>query len=154
MSPVAMTLRNRFFLAALQTARRLASGRGTFGRIVGAAAAHLKNPARPLRALRGDLGALLRLARETAAGRYRRLPRRSLVAIVAGLIYFLDPFDLIPDTIPVIGFVDDAAVLGWVLTRVRADLQTFLAWEATAGPVIDVESVRVEPAGNAMTRPK
>ena len=148
MSAVPRVFRNRFFLAALNAARRLAGGKGTFGRIVAASAAHLAHPARPLRALRGDLGALLRLAREVGAGRYRRLPRRSLVAIVAGLVYFLDPFDLIPDGIPVIGYLDDAAVLGWVLTRVRADLDAFVGWETTQGPVIDVEPAR---AGAALT---
>jgi len=138
-SAVPRAFRNRFFVSALNAARRLAGGKGTFGRIVAASAAHLAHPARPLRALRSDLGAVLRLAREVGAGRYRRLPRRSLVAIVAGLVYFLDPFDLIPDAIPLVGFLDDAAVLGWVLTRVRADLDAFLAWEVGQGPVIDVE---------------
>jgi len=86
-----------------------------------------------------DARALVRMARAAVAGRYRRLPRRSLIAVVAGVIYFLDPFDAIPDFIPLVGFLDDAAVLAWVVSRVRKDLDEFLMWEAGQGPVIDVE---------------
>jgi uncharacterized membrane protein YkvA (DUF1232 family) len=75
------------------------------------------------------------------AGRYQALPERSLVAIIAGLLYFLDPLDLIPDFIPLVGFADDAAVLLWVASRLRKDLDAFLQWEVGQGPVIDVEPV-------------
>jgi uncharacterized membrane protein YkvA (DUF1232 family) len=53
----------------------------------------------------------------------------------------VDPIDLIPDVTPVIGFVDDAAVLAWVLRRVRKDLDTFRTWEDEHAVVIDVTPV-------------
>ena len=81
------------------------------------------------------------MVREAASGRYRKLPKRSLVAIVAALLYFLDPLDMIPDFIPFVGFVDDAAVLAWVASRMHADLRAFLDWETGQGPVLDVEPV-------------
>jgi uncharacterized membrane protein YkvA (DUF1232 family) len=34
-----------------------------------------------------------------------------------------------PDWIPLAGFIDDAAVLVFVLKQINADLQRFLAWE-------------------------
>jgi uncharacterized membrane protein YkvA (DUF1232 family) len=40
-----------------------------------------------------------------------QVPRRSKFVIVGALLYFLSPIDLIPDTIPVLGYVDDLAVL-------------------------------------------
>jgi uncharacterized membrane protein YkvA (DUF1232 family) len=91
--------------------------------------------------VRREAEALVRMVRETAAGRYRRLPVGSLVAVIAAILYFIDPFDLVPDFIPVIGLADDAAVLLWTANRVRRDLDAFLAWEEGWGPVIDVESV-------------
>ena len=80
------------------------------------------------------LGALIRLLRAWARGRYTVVPWRTLVFALAGIIYFLDPLDLIPDPIPVIGYVDDAAVLAFVLRAIRKDVERFLAWEGGRPP--------------------
>lgn len=111
------------------------------GRLVAAASVALQGRGGALGAVRREAQALARMAREVVAGRYRALPKRSLVAIVAALLYFLDPLDLIPDFIPLLGFADDAAVLLWVASRLRKDLDAFLRWEVGQGPVIDVEPV-------------
>ena len=109
------------------------------GRLLTAASAALRGRGGALGAVRRDAQALARMGREAVAGRYRALPKRSLVAIIAGLLYFLDPLDMIPDFLPFFGFADDAAVLLWVATRVRKDLDAFLQWEMGQGPVIDVQ---------------
>jgi uncharacterized membrane protein YkvA (DUF1232 family) len=67
-------------------------------------------------------------------GEYRDVPWKTIVLIVAALVYFLSPFDLIPDFIPVIGYVDDAAVLVWVAKSIKDDLDRFLAWEKGGSP--------------------
>lgn len=46
---------------------------------------------------------------------YMDIPVGTIVSIVAALIYLLSPIDLIPDVIPVIGYLDDAAVIMLVL---------------------------------------
>ena len=56
-------------------------------------------------------------------GTYRAIPWWSVAAIVAALFYVLDPIDLIPDFIPDIGYIDDAAVVAICLRMVDADLQ-------------------------------
>ena len=115
------------------------SGSRRLGRLLAAASAALQGRGSALGAVRRDAQALVRMAREVVAGRYRALPKRSLIATVAALVYFLDPLDLIPDFIPLVGFADDAAVLLWVASRLRKDLDAFLQWEMGQGPVIDVE---------------
>ena len=80
------------------------------------------------------LGALIRLLRAWARGRYSVVPWRTLVFALAGILYFLDPLDIIPDPIPVIGYVDDAAVLAFVLRAIRKDVERFLAWERASLP--------------------
>ena len=79
--------------------------------------------------LRDSLQTCLRLLRAYANGRYRGIPAASLVSIVAWLIYFVMPVDSIPDFILALGLVDDAALLGWVLSSVRTDLDRFVEWE-------------------------
>ncbi len=79
--------------------------------------------------IRTDLPVLLRLVRAWLGGEYRRVPLKAIVLIVAAVLYFLNPLDLIPDFIPVIGYLDDAAVLGYVLRTLHAELERYRAWE-------------------------
>jgi uncharacterized membrane protein YkvA (DUF1232 family) len=106
-------------------------------RLLAAAAALIRNPATALARLRPEVETLIRLIRAVLSGTYH-LPLGTLFTVLLGLAYFVDPIDLIPDAIPVIGFVDDAAVLTWVLRRVRKDLDAFRAWEDAHSDVIDV----------------
>jgi uncharacterized membrane protein YkvA (DUF1232 family) len=43
-----------------------------------------------------------------------QLNTRDKAIIVGALLYFINPFDLIPDITPVLGFVDDMGVIGLV----------------------------------------
>jgi uncharacterized membrane protein YkvA (DUF1232 family) len=138
---VTRAVASTFFHRALERAALLVPGSRGLGRLLAAASAALEGRGGALGAVRRDAQALLRMAREVVACRYRALPKRSLIAIVAALLYFLDPLDLLPDFLPLFGFADDAAVLFWVANRMRKDLDAFLRWEVGQGPVIDVEPV-------------
>jgi uncharacterized membrane protein YkvA (DUF1232 family) len=62
---------------------------------------------------------------------------------VVAIIYFVSPIDLLPDWIPLGGFIDDAAVIGFVLKQINTDLEQFLKWEAvkkSLDSVVDAES--------------
>ena len=135
--------RDPFVRRALRRTAVLLAHRVPFGRVLAAAAAALQRPGPPLRAVAGDAAGLVRMVRATVAGHYRRLPRRTLIAAAVGIVYLLNPFDLIPDFIPIVGLADDAVVLGWVIGRVRKDLDEYLAWEAGHGDVIDVVAAPV-----------
>jgi len=52
--------------------------------------------------------------------------------VLPALNYLVDPFDLIPDEAPFIGFVDDATVVEFAVTRTRQMLDDFMIWETTA----------------------
>lgn len=75
------------------------------------------------------MNTLQRMMRAYATRQYTMMPWKSMVIAVAGVIYFLDPFDLIPDFIPVGGFVDDITVLMWVFSSLKGELDRFLEWE-------------------------
>ena len=76
-----------------------------------------------------SLMACLRLLRAYATGQYKDIPWVSLLSIIAAVIYFVMPVDLIPDFILTLGFVDDAALIGWIISSVKNDLDNFLQWE-------------------------
>jgi uncharacterized membrane protein YkvA (DUF1232 family) len=65
------------------------------------------------------------LVRDYFQGNYRKLPWWSVASVAAALGYFLTPTDLIPDFLPVIGYIDDAAVLALVMAGIREDLKKY-----------------------------
>lgn len=69
------------------------------------------------------------ISRDYINGSYREIPKGSIIAIIGSLIYFLSPVDLIPDFIPVVGFLDDVAVLGLVFNQVKSDLDDYEKWK-------------------------
>jgi uncharacterized membrane protein YkvA (DUF1232 family) len=72
---------------------------------------------------------LIRMVKAYAAGEYKGLPWKSLLSIVAVLIYFVSPIDLIPDFLPVIGITDDVALVVWLLKTLSDDVRKFSDWE-------------------------
>ncbi|WP_226644326.1 YkvA family protein [Mesobacillus subterraneus] len=62
-------------------------------------------------------------------GEYRQIPTRSILTIIASIIYFVSPIDLVPDFLIGLGIVDDAAVIGFVLKQISVDLESFRIWK-------------------------
>jgi uncharacterized membrane protein YkvA (DUF1232 family) len=73
--------------------------------------------------------AMLRLIRAYYRGEYRLVPHGALLSIIAAISYLVDPFDLIPDEIPFLGFVDDATVIAFAVGKTRQTLDDFMTWE-------------------------
>jgi len=53
------------------------------------------------------------------------IPWRTTTAVVFALAYFISSVDLIPDAIPILGFLDDAFVVAEVMVMVAADMARF-----------------------------
>lgn len=70
-----------------------------------------------------------RIASAYASGKYRDISWKSILIVLAAIIYFLNPVDLIPDIIPVLGLTDDFSVLLWAYSTVSGEIDKFLTWE-------------------------
>lgn len=75
------------------------------------------------------LQTMLRLIRAYRRGEYHQVSDDALLWIIAALNYLVDPFDLIPDKTPFLGFVDDANVIEFVTDKTRRTLDDFMTWE-------------------------
>ena len=74
----------------------------------------------------GDLKLLINLFKDWYNGVYREIPWYSIAAIILGFLYLLSPVDLVPDMIPVLGQIDDAVIMRWILTHIaKQDLNKY-----------------------------
>ena len=84
-----------------------------------------------------DLMLFMSLIKDYYKGNYRDIPYKTISAGIVGLLYTLNPIDIIPDFIPFIGHIDDALVLTFCLKLIEKDLQKYQTWkksQSTAKP--------------------
>ena len=125
-------LRSGAFARALGEAKLRAIGSGGLRSLFEQAARKAASlPRQPFKENWPYLQTMLRLVRAYERGEYQQVSNDALMWIVAGLNYLVDPFDLIPDKIPFLGFVDDATVVEFVADKTRQTLDDFMIWETT-----------------------
>lgn len=83
------------------------------------------------------LQVMFRLIKASISGEYTGVPGTTVAAAVAVLIYFLSPIDLIPDFIPVLGLLDDVALVAWFSTTLKGEMDKFEEWENSGARVVE-----------------
>ncbi|MDH5368360.1 MAG: YkvA family protein [Cyclobacteriaceae bacterium] len=71
-----------------------------------------------------------RMIKAYSKGTYKDVPVKGILAIIAAIVYFAMPIDLIPDLIPVTGMIDDFAVVMWVYNQLQTEIEAFRVWES------------------------
>lgn len=80
-----------------------------------------------------QISLLFEMLKDYVKGEYKEVPYSSIAMIVVSLLYFLSPIDLIPDVIPVVGYVDDAMVVALTVKVIQNDLRNYCAWKGYDG---------------------
>ena len=62
-------------------------------------------------------------------GIYRNFPFSTVVMLLVGVLWAVIPFDTIPDFIPLLGWIDDAAVVAGIVVTVQKDINEYLEWK-------------------------
>jgi uncharacterized membrane protein YkvA (DUF1232 family) len=83
----------------------------------------------PLKRFIDDGQLLISLVRDYWSKDYRQVPYGTIGAVVFTLIYVFNPLDLMPDVLPIIGQIDDAAVVAACLMLVEHDLHAYRQWK-------------------------
>jgi len=71
---------------------------------------------------------LYALFKDAINGKFK-LPPASVAMIGGGLLYFILPADLIPDFIPLIGYLDDMAVLTTIMNSLNKEIREYRIWK-------------------------
>jgi len=91
----------------------------------------------PLNRFMEDGRLMLGIIRDYVARRYRAVPYGIMAAIVFVLLYVINPFDIMPDFLPLIGQIDDAAIVGASLLAVERDLFKYRDWKQARAKALE-----------------
>ena len=72
-----------------------------------------------------DVKLYFKMLGDIFTGKYKKIPVGTIAAIVGTLLYVLSPVDLIPDFVPVVGYLDDAAILAACINFTRFDVEEY-----------------------------
>ena len=149
------------------------AGSAIFKKFMGAAEGYIKQPTR-LKSLltdaykkasdKNDVGTLaheawetlqtmFRLIKSSVSGEYTGVPTSTVAAAVAVLIYFISPIDLIPDFIPVLGLLDDVALVAWFSTTLKGEMEKFHEWELTRPAEVKPEAASASGLSHSADAP-
>lgn len=98
--------------------------------LVGSASLKLNSFGTKMKSGKDDAVTLLDMIKAWVSGEYTEVPRTTILLGIGALIYFVNPFDAIPDLLPATGLLDDVTVIGLVLASIREDVERFRAWRS------------------------
>ena len=73
------------------------------------------------------------MLKDVKKGTYPNVPWFTIASIAVALLYVFNPFDLVPDFIPGVGYIDDLAVLSIGMGWIETDLHKYLDWRLAEG---------------------
>ncbi len=79
-----------------------------------------------------ELNILVRMIRAWARKEYKHVPVKTIITVLAALLYFVNPFDVIPDFVTGLGLLDDITVITLVFNSIRKDIERFAQWNETS----------------------
>ena len=77
-----------------------------------------------------DLPLMVAMVKGWITQEYTQVSPKVIACLVGAIIYLVKQKDLISDKIPIIGYVDDSAVLGLALKLSEPELKAFSEWRA------------------------
>jgi uncharacterized membrane protein YkvA (DUF1232 family) len=119
------TIVKLFSTTALIRASGILKNSKNVNELVDAASKEINSGKKKIQSIQSDLTVLLVMLKAWVKGDYNEVPCMTLLLSTAALIYFVNPFDAVPDMLPALGLLDDATVIGFVMASIREDIQNF-----------------------------
>lgn len=87
------------------------------------------NMPRNFNEIKDSVFTLFQMVRCYAKRDYTEIPWQSVLLMISSIVYFVSPIDMVPDFIPIFGYIDDVALLGWTLKSLTSDIEAFKIWK-------------------------
>ena len=88
-----------------------------------------KMDAAKLKAFADDVKLFFSMLKDFCTKKYTDVPIATIMSVAGTLLYVFLPVDVIPDFIPGIGFIDDAAMIALCLRMAKLDLEKYKTWK-------------------------
>lgn len=75
-----------------------------------------------------DIVVMVSLVKDYSKKKYTSVAKSSIITVIAGLVYLVTPIDVIPDFLPG-GFLDDAVVIGYIISKLNEELEKYKEWK-------------------------
>jgi len=86
-----------------------------------------------------DLKEMVSLLKDYFTGEYTEAPWKVISAVAAAVLYFVSPIDLVPDVIPILGFLDDAFIISMCLSLCRSDIDDYRQFKSEQSEQVNVD---------------
>lgn len=81
----------------------------------------------------GDVVVLASMIKAYIHKEYTDIPRGTLIALVAAVLYVVSSIDFMPDFLPGLGLLDDAAIVAFTVENALKDIDAFKQWQKDTG---------------------
>lgn len=89
-----------------------------------------------LNTILSDIKLLVELMKDWKDGHYTDLSKNTAIMVIISLVYLVSPIDIIPDFL-MGGFVDDAAVIAYVIKNISGELNQYKEWKKLKEDIIE-----------------
>ena len=72
---------------------------------------------------------LASMAKSFVTKEYTEVPVKTIASVVAALLYLVKGKDIIPDSLPIVGLVDDLAVVTAVIKLNEPEIEAYKSWK-------------------------
>ncbi|WP_130806054.1 YkvA family protein [Senegalia massiliensis] len=79
---------------------------------------------------KSDLKISISMFKSFLSGEYKNISKRTIITIVAAILYFVNPFDVVPDFILYAGYIDDALVFSMLLRSIKKEIENYKKWQS------------------------
>ena len=94
---------------------------------------------------------MVQMVKSYVTREYTAVSPKVIASLVAAFVYFVKKDDIIPDSVPLLGYADDLAVAAVAMVINEPEIKAFAEWQAqkagNLGKQMPVESEAVEPGG-------
>ncbi len=73
---------------------------------------------------------LISMNKDTFSGKYK-MNKWNMSIIVGTILYVVSPIDAIPDIIPVLGWLDDASIVGFAISKLADEIDRYRKFRTT-----------------------